>query len=154
MALFLFAFWLILSGGVRLDVVLMGLAVTGLIWLFACRFLDWSPRREAAVYRCLPVAATFVCLVLEEIVKANVCVMRLLWGGHPKPVIRTFRTGLLTNLGRVLLCNAITLTPGTLTLKCEGDELTVHCLDESLAGGLENSALEQKIQKLEETMRG
>ncbi|HIT69115.1 MAG TPA: Na+/H+ antiporter subunit E [Candidatus Aphodomonas merdavium] len=154
MALFLFAFWLVLNGGARMDVVLTGIVITGAVLVFACKYLDWSLRREAVVYLAAPRALVYLGLLLEEIVKANIAVGKLLIAGKPKPVIRTFRTGVRTRLGRVLLANSITITPGTITLRCEEDQLTVHCLDESLAEGLVDSALEKKIIKMEETLHG
>jgi multicomponent Na+:H+ antiporter subunit E len=50
---------------------------------------------------------------------------------------------------RAALCDAITLTAGTITVSQEGDLLCVHALDESLAEGLAESAFEEKLLKLE-----
>lgn len=149
MALFLFAVWLILNGSFRADVLITGALATGVILFFACRFLDWSLRREYLVYCAIPEAVGFAGLMLEEIVLANLAVAKILIHGKPKPVVRTFTTELSTGLGRVLLANAITLTPGTVTLRCEGERLTVHCLDESLAAGLDGSKMEKKIARME-----
>ncbi|MDO4787465.1 MAG: Na+/H+ antiporter subunit E, partial [Fretibacterium sp.] len=50
-----------------------------------------------------------------------------------------FRTDLGTDGARVALANSITLTPGTLTVSLEGDELLVHALDREMAHGLVES---------------
>lgn len=154
MALFLFVLWVVLNGGFRWDVVLTGIPASLCILLFACRFLEWSLKREAAVYRGIPEVTAFICLLVEEIVKANISVIRLIFGGKTEPVVCSFETPLHTRLGRVMLANAITLTPGTITIRCEENRLTVHCLDKSLAKGLEGSELEKKIQRLEDKLRG
>lgn len=84
MALFLFAFWLVLNGGARMDVVLTGIVITGAVLVFACKYLDWSLRREAVVYLAAPRALVYLGLLLEEIVKANIAVGKLLIAGKPK----------------------------------------------------------------------
>jgi multicomponent Na+:H+ antiporter subunit E len=39
------------------------------------------------------------------------------------------RTGLESSLGRLLLANSITLTPGTLTVNVRDDRILVHWID-------------------------
>jgi multicomponent Na+:H+ antiporter subunit E len=46
-----------------------------------------------------------------------------------RPGVVQVRTGLTSALGRLLLANSITLTPGTLTLDVEDDLLTIHWID-------------------------
>lgn len=62
----------------------------------------------------------------------------------------TFKTKLKSDFTRMLLANSITLTPGTITVSLKGDEYTIHCLDESLSEGLENSDFEKALMKLDE----
>ena len=38
-------------------------------------------------------------------------------------------TGLTSDLGRMLLANSITLTPGTLTVEADGDRMLIHWID-------------------------
>lgn len=45
------------------------------------------------------------------------------------PGLVEVRTGLRSELGRMLLANSITLTPGTLTVDLDGDRLLVHWID-------------------------
>ncbi len=47
------------------------------------------------------------------------------------------------------MANAITLTPGTLTLLLERDVLTVHCLDEQSAENLRDMAIEKMLLERE-----
>ncbi len=46
-----------------------------------------------------------------------------------RPGVVQVRTGLSSALGRLLLANSITLTPGTLTVDVEDDLLTIHWID-------------------------
>jgi multicomponent Na+:H+ antiporter subunit E len=45
-----------------------------------------------------------------------------------RPGIVKVRTGLKTRMGRLMLANSITLTPGTLTVEVSGEWLYVHCV--------------------------
>jgi multicomponent Na+:H+ antiporter subunit E len=47
------------------------------------------------------------------------------------------RTGIQSNVGKAFLANSITLTPGTLSVDSEGDEIYVHVVDGS---SLQNEA--------------
>ena len=67
-----------------------------------------------------------------------------------QPVLVTFHTDLKTPVGRAFLANAITLTPGTITVTLEEDEYMVHCLDEDLTEGINDSAFQEYIRRLEE----
>ncbi len=77
--------------------------------------------------------------------------MRLLFSerNEIEPVLVHFRTTLRTRAARVLLANSITLTPGTITVSLEGDELSVHCLDKSLAQGLADGIFAKELERLE-----
>jgi multicomponent Na+:H+ antiporter subunit E len=57
---------------------------------------------------------------------------------------------LKTETARVILANSITLTPGTITVSLTDDHLLVHCLDKSLAEGMEDSVFVRLLQKMEE----
>jgi multicomponent Na+:H+ antiporter subunit E len=48
-----------------------------------------------------------------------------------------------------LLANAITLTPGTITVNIDGNHFAVHCLDKSIAVGMDSSSFVKVITKLE-----
>lgn len=66
-----------------------------------------------------------------EIVKSNIDVaLRVL---NPKlpinPGIVKVKTRLKSPIGRMILANSITLTPGTLTIDMKDDELYIHWID-------------------------
>ena len=154
MSIALFALWLILNARIAWDVVLTGLAATAAVLLFMWKFLNWTPTREACVLRSIPLAILYLLRLIREIVTANLYVMRVIRTGKPEPVIRSFHTKLQTRFARTILANSITITPGTVTLACEGDCLTVHCLMPELADSLENSVLERRLLRLEGKLHG
>ncbi|MEO1971267.1 MAG: Na+/H+ antiporter subunit E, partial [Pirellulaceae bacterium] len=48
----------------------------------------------------------------------------------------------------VLLGNSITLTPGTITVEVESQDLVVHAIDDSSAADVISRRIEQKIDGL------
>ena len=54
-----------------------------------------------------------------------------------------------TDVGRVVLANSVTLTPGTVTVRVEGDQLLVHAL--SFVGGEEDLSgeMDRRICRME-----
>ncbi|TCJ18920.1 hypothetical protein EZJ19_01560 [Parasulfuritortus cantonensis] len=62
-------------------------------------------------------------------------------------------TGLRSELGRMLLANSITLTPGTLTVDVDDDRLLIHWIDR--AGGTDMEAATRAIAAgFEQRIRG
>lgn len=152
MFLMLWLFFILLNGKITLEIVLLGLGIALLVLGSCCAFMDWSLKKEIAFLRRLPRMILYGGSLFLEIVKANfVTARRVFLRKGEEPAIVTIHTPLEHEWQRVLLANAITLTPGTITLHIEGDALTVHCLNRQDADGLEHSSMETKIAKLEES---
>ena len=152
MFLMLWLFFILLNGKITLEIVFLGLGIALLVLVFCCAFMDWSLKKETAFLRRLPRIILYGGSLFLEIVKANfVTARRVFLRKGEEPAIVTIHTPLEHEWQRVLLANAITLTPGTITLHIEGDALTVHCLNRQDADGLEHSSMETKIAKLEES---
>ncbi|WP_420634650.1 Na+/H+ antiporter subunit E [Candidatus Palauibacter sp.] len=86
-----------------------------------------------------------------EIVKANVDVaLRILRPRMPiSPRVIRVRAGQRTDMGRVIYANSITLTPGTVTIDTEGDEITVHALTREAAEGVLNGEMDRRVTRAE-----
>ena len=90
-----------------------------------------------------------------EIMKANFAVVKMIMSSkyEIEPVVVKFKTNLKTRPARILLANSITLTPGTITVSLSDDEYVVHCLDKSLAQGIDSSIFVELLEKMEEKNR-
>lgn len=154
MALLIFGFWLVLNGRLTAEIVLLGVGISALAMLFMCKACDWSLKREGKLYLALPRIIGYALTVIWEIVKANLIMCKVVYGGKPDPVVRVIRTELKTRFGKMALANSITLTPGTITLAVRGDELTVHCLRPDMAEGLDDTVFERKLKRIEEALHG
>lgn len=146
-----FLFWLLLNGQWTTEIALVGLVLSGLLYLFVWKFMDYSPKKEWAMFRRVPRILWYACYLVIEIFKASWQTIRFIWSPDQEvePRLVSFRTKLRTQAGRVVLANSITMTPGTITAGIEGDKLLVHALDASFAEGLEGSTMEANIAKVE-----
>ncbi len=151
MLLLFFIAWIIFNGRITLEIVLFGVAVTGLMFGFICKFMDYSLEKERALYKKVPLFGKYVVLLIREIIKANLVVSRMILTRREvmEPVIVKVHTNLKTENARVILANSITLTPGTITVSLTDQELLVHCLDKSLADGMEDSEFVRLLEQME-----
>lgn len=147
-----FLAWIIFNGNITLEIVIFGVVIAAAVLAFMCKFMDYSLKKEANVYKKSICFLVYIVLLIREIIKANLAIIpRILTVEEEmEPVIVKFRTSLKSDFARMLLANSITLTPGTITVSMDGDEYTIHCLDASLAESLENSDFEKALKKLEE----
>lgn len=151
MLLLFFLAWIIFNGRVTLEIVLFGIAISLAVFAFICKFMDFSIQREWNFYRRLPRFVQYVCVLIKEIISANLTVCRMILTRKEtmEPVIVRVHTNLKTETARVILANSITLTPGTITVSMTGQELLVHCLDKTLAEGMEDSVFVKLLEKME-----
>ncbi len=128
LVLALAAFWFALSGETApLFLGLGALSVILTLWIVArLRILD----RDASPYHRFPQLLVFLLWLIFQIIKANISVIARVLGPRSAidPDIVRVRTNARTDLGKALFANAITLTPGTVTVDVNGDRVVVHAL--------------------------
>ncbi len=125
--------WLLLSASLSWQVVFIGVVVS-----FTLTALYASSRYAGlgSVNFSVPVIkAIFVYLFifLRELIKSNFDVaLRVVNPSLPiHPGIVEVKTNLKSPLGRLVLANSITLTPGTLTVETCDDSFFIHWIDVS-----------------------
>lgn len=110
-------------------------SVAGAVVVVAVLLVSGTSRRMFGGVRftlkALLLAPIYLLIFLWHLVRANLDVARrVLSPSLPiNPGIVRVRTGLTSPLGKLVLANSITLTPGTLTLDADGDSLYVHWID-------------------------
>jgi len=125
----LFAFWLLLNGSLAIDVLAIGALVAVAIALLFRNGLSFL-----ADARLTPAGAVATVMYfghfLKELVKANLRLAAIVLSPDLpiRPGIVKVRTQLRSPMGRLLLANSITLTPGTLTVEMDGEWFYVHCV--------------------------
>ncbi len=153
MLLLFFLVWIIFNGAITAEIVIFGAVIALFVFAFICKFMDYSIHKEIILYKKSGYFLRYVFTLIVEIVRANIAVIHLILSQREivEPVMITFQTTLKSRISRVILANSITLTPGTITVSLQGDRLVVHCLDKSLAEGMEDSVFVKMLEKLERT---
>lgn len=151
MFLLFFALWVIFNGKITLEICLFGIVISAAIFAFTCKFMDYGAAKEIAVIKSSGRFIRYCCVLVKEIVKANFAVMHMILSEREEiePALVSFHSDMKTSTGKAFLANAITLTPGTITVSLEGDEYLIHCLDESLAVGIDDSVFEKLLKEME-----
>ncbi|MGM0431675.1 MAG: Na+/H+ antiporter subunit E [Spirochaetota bacterium] len=126
-AVMLAGIWALLMHPLTGQEILAGIGITFILII--------TPITDTAVFGELRItpkrvlfALVFLVVFLVEVVKSNIDVAtRVLKPVIPlKPGIVRVQTRLTSRLGRLLLANAITLTPGTITVDILGQDLFIH----------------------------
>lgn len=127
---FAFVFWLLLVGSLTQQEMAAGLLVAASV---AAMSADRQP--ILAGFRLTPMAplsfVIYIGVLLLALVRANLdMARRVLTPSLPiRPAMVQVSTSLRSDLGRLVLANSITLTPGTLSVDVDDDVLTVHWID-------------------------
>ncbi|MGN0411674.1 MAG: Na+/H+ antiporter subunit E [Lachnospiraceae bacterium] len=148
----LFLFWLVFNGRFTVEIAVFGLVLSAAILWFMCKFMDYSLEKDFRIVKKSLWMIKYVLILITEIAKANVGVLKILLSVRyeKEPVLVSFHTDLKSRVARVILANSITLTPGTITVNLIDDYYEVHCLDKSLAAGLDSSIFVKQLKKFEE----
>lgn len=155
MYLIFFLIWIIFNGQFTLEIAAFGVVIAGLVYWFTCKFLNYSPKTDIVLAKKLFEVLHYIFILIVEIMKANFAVVKMIMSSkyEIEPVVVKFKTNLKTRPARILLANSITLTPGTITVSLSDDEYVVHCLDKSLAQGIDSSIFVELLEKMEEKNR-
>ena len=151
MYLLFFIIWIIFNGRFTWEIAAFGVVLAGVMYGFICKFMNYIPSMDVLVCRKLFGFLHYLFVLVKEIVKANVTVIGMIFSSRYElePAVVRFRTNLQSKFARVVLANSITLTPGTITISMVDGEYIVHCLDKSLADGLERCEFVELLEKLE-----
>ncbi len=146
--LLFFVTWLLWSGMYVPLLLLLGAA--------SCVLVTWLARRigffdiELYVLHQSPRLPGFWLWLMKEIFKANFDVARIILSPRlpVQPQIVTIDATDLPGPSQATLANAITLTPGTLTLDIDRGRIEVHCLTADSADELKRGEMARRAAKL------
>lgn len=142
--------WIVFNGKFNFEILWIGAVISAGVYFLCWRFFGYSPRRELKFFKKGFLIIGYVFLLLWEILKANFAVVKFIITKTPtKPVLVTFESDLKSDTANVVLSHSITLTPGTITVELKGKTFVVHCLDESMAEGINDSMFVKLLRKLE-----
>lgn len=143
----LFIVWMALAG-FSVEELIVGLAVTLILSILIGKSQGYD-----FGFKIIVQAVKFIVIYLPyfiyKLVEANFSLAKIVL--DPKlpinPGFVTIQTGLEHDVAKLTLANSITLTPGTLTVDVDGQELLIHWVDvqgkdqndyfKTIAGGFE-----------------
>ena len=152
MYLLYFLLWIIFNGNFTLEICIFGIVIAGAIFAFTCKFMDYSVEKEKQNYRKVFKFLRYSCVLIMEIVKANFAVIHMILSEkeEAEPALVSFHSDMKTPVGRAMLANAITLTPGTITVSLEESDYVVHRLDDEFAVGMADSVFVKLLSDIEQ----
>ena len=152
MYLLLFFFWIILNGRLTVEIVVLGLMFAAIVYAFVLKFMGLTWEREKSFWKHFLWGVQYIAILLKEIAVANLVVLKIVLSPKKKvhPVIVSFDAPLKNHILQAILADSITLTPGTITVRVYEEKFEVHCLDESMAEGINDSIFVKMLRKWEE----
>jgi len=143
----LFVLWLVLSGYLKTLLLFFGLvSVLFVIWM--------SYRANALEEDSLPIKLIlklpfYWLWLFKEIFKSGIITTALIWNGKFVPQLFRIKASQKSTTGIANYANAITLTPGTVTIEVEKKTLLVHALNKKLSEDLQSEDMDKVITGLD-----
>lgn len=151
LALFLFGFWLLLSGHYTAWLIGSGAVTAALVALFSWRAGLTDP--EGVPVDRIPAGLWYWPWLVWEIAKSAWAVSLIILNPRLPIAPRLVRIGYPQKhpVGIATYANSITLTPGTLTVEVDRyrQELVVHALTKSGAEDLESGEMGRRVKSFE-----
>lgn len=152
MAGMLFAFWLFLTFSLDVASILAGLVVVLAVLWFNRKLILTEAEMDFYTLAGIGRFLRFLGVLIYEIILANLQVAKIVL--DPKMPIQPsffhYPMKLKKPMHQVLYANAITLTPGTLTVDVIADGFIIHALTDEAKAGLPGSRLERFAHRLED----
>jgi len=149
LCLSLAVFWLLNSGHYTVLMLSLGTISIALVLYIAHR-MDVVDHESQPLHITLKLPGYFAWLV-KEIILANLLVVKHIWLGNKtiSPALKIIKASQQTDIEKVIYANSITLTPGTVTVKLEGDQFMVHALLKESIEELEAGEMDRRVTQLE-----
>ncbi len=141
----LFALWLGLSGQLNTLMLSLGLVSTLLVVYLAHRMdvID----KEIYPAHMTALLLRFWMFLVREVIVANIDVIKRIFrpGKNISPQLFELPLTLKSDLSRVIYANAITMTPGTVSVNLDKKTITVHTLSIEAADELRSGRMARAI---------
>lgn len=125
--------------------------VSCLVVVFCCARMGILDNETVPVWLGLRPFTRYAPWLVCKIIVANLDVAwRIVQRRMPiEPTMLTVHSTQRTELGRVILANSITLTPGTVSVDLQGQQIRVHALAQAAAAENGASEMDLRVSELE-----
>lgn len=147
----LFVFWMILASVFNVSEVILGLLTALMIVLYSVDLVFTKHEASRITFKTIKWFFILLVRLIKEMVIANIHVAKIVLSPSlpVDPGFVTIKQPLKKPLNQALFGNAITLTPGTLTVDMTPEEVVVHGLKKVYVHDLEHSGFKKAFEKLE-----
>ena len=149
LSLLLSFFWLINSGHYT-PLMLSFMVVSVFFVVLLSHYMDVVDGEAQPLHITfrLPV---YIIWLSKEVFLANIAVAKCVWQGPDSISPRTIRVNASqkTDVGIVIYANSITLTPGTVSIDLEGNQIVVHALNAASEKDLITGEMDRRVCKVE-----
>lgn len=145
----LMLFWLMISGDFGVLNLVLGLVSSLLVVAISMR-MDVVDGESQPIHL-TPRLPMYWGWLIVQVLKSNLEVIYRIWApaNAISPNLVRLRMSQQTALGRVIYANSITLTPGTVALNVEGNEILVHALSRTDSENLRQGEMDRRVRHLE-----
>jgi len=146
--LLLFAMWLMLSGHYNLLLLSFGVISTLITLTLSSRLSVID--REGHPIHILGKTLLYLPWLLWKIVLSNIDVARLILSSKSaiSPTHEWVVTRQSTDLGKVIYANSITLTPGTIAIDINDNQIEVHALTSDAIKDLYSGEMDRRVAEV------
>ena len=143
---FMCSLWLILSGHYEAWLLLLGFAS---VFFVSCI----ASKMHISDHEGFPSHLAFKSLLYfpwltKEIITSNFTVAKAILTNKIDPQLVSITTTQDNDLGRTILANSVTLTPGTISIDLENNCLEIHALLTKSASSVKNGEMDNRVSKM------
>ena len=145
--LFLFGFWLLMSGHYTVLITSLGVLSCLLCVYLTIKgnFLD----NETIPIYFFPRLIQYTIWLIKEIFISNITTAKVILFQSEEPELFSVKVTQKTNEGKVTYANSITLTPGTVTTQIKNNVFEVHALTKEFGDDVRGSEMDRMVTWLE-----
>lgn len=149
LAAFLLLFWLGMSG--HYTPLLIGFGIVSVVAVAALGLRMQTVDSEGHPVHLILAAATYWPWLAVEIAKSSWTVSRIILDpALPiSPTMTRVKVSQKTGVGVTTYANSITLTPGTISVEVDRQEILVHALTRSGAADVEEGTMDRRVARFE-----
>ena len=148
----LLIFWFVLSLQITITIAIIGFFVSVLVVFYNYDLIFNHQEATKLSLKLMGRLLTLFFVLVYNIAKSNIQVAKIVLSKKMPidPGFVKIKNPLKKDLNRAFFANAITLTPGTLTVEMDEEEIVIHSLIKKQGSELDDSQLEQAFIALEE----
>jgi multicomponent Na+:H+ antiporter subunit E len=141
--------WLLLSGYLKTNLIVLGIISCAFVTYLSIKLKIYnSNHKRIKLNLLLPL---YIPWLLKEIFKSNLHVARCILSSNDSIQPQTVRSkpSQKTDTGLAVHANSITLTPGTISVDINENEIFVHALTNHTAQGIIDGDIDKRVSQLE-----